>query len=54
MTYTYKCQVCKEKFDVKHGMNESPIITHCGIVAKKFIAAPLGIHGANTGARKGT
>jgi hypothetical protein len=55
MTYSYKCQgKCRMVHDYTHGMNETPIFTCCGKQMKKIISTPLGIHGANTGNRKGT
>jgi hypothetical protein len=40
--------------DRVHGMNEEPVFMCCGKQMKKFFGTPLGIHGANTGSRKGT
>ena len=56
MTYSYKCQgKCKMVQDRVHGMNENPVFTCCGKQMKKFFGTPpIGIHGANTGNRKGT
>ena len=56
MTYSYKCQgKCKMVQDRVHGMNEEPVFMCCGKQMKKFFGTPpIGIHGANTGSRKGT
>jgi len=54
MTYTYKCNECGKIEDKVHGMNESPKFICCKKEMKKQFTAPLGVHGANTGNRKGT
>lgn len=41
--------------EFNHGMNEKPVFKCCGKEMKRYYgSAPLGIHGANSGKRKGT
>ena len=54
MTYTYKCKQCQHTEDKQHGMNEQPTYMCCKQPMVKLLTIPLGIHGANTGTRKGT
>ena len=54
MTYTYKCKKCNKVEDKVHGMNELPLYLCCDEQMVKLLSVPLGIHGANTGTRKGT
>lgn len=55
MTYDYQCKKCNRVEEHQHGMTEKPTIKcQCGQVMVKLFSKPLGVHGANTGARKGT
>ncbi|RME90056.1 MAG: zinc ribbon domain-containing protein [Candidatus Hydrogenedentota bacterium] len=44
-TYDYKCNECGTRFEVFHGMNESPDVhcPECNAVASKQISAGAGI-----------
>jgi predicted nucleic acid-binding Zn ribbon protein len=54
MTYDYKCKKCQKVEEKRHGMNETPVYLCCKQPMLKLISKPVGIHGANTGQRKGT
>ena len=53
-TYDYQCTKCKHTEEKVHGMNDKPVYLHCKKPMVKLFSKPLGIHGANTGARSGT
>jgi len=54
MTYDYKCKKCGKVEEKVHSMNDEPVYLCCGQSMVKLLSVPLGIHGANTGTRKGT
>jgi putative FmdB family regulatory protein len=46
--YDYHCLDCQEDFEVHHGMNEEPVVTHaCGgkNVKQKFVTSALHFKG---------
>lgn len=54
MTYDYNCKKCGKTEEKIHSMNDEPTYICCGAKMVKLLSVPLGIHGANTGTRKGT
>lgn len=54
MTYEYKCKKCGKVEEKRHSMNDTPTYLHCGQPMVKIFSKPAGIHGANSGTRKGT
>ena len=54
MTYDYTCKQCGKVETKVHSMNDEPSYICCGAKMVKLLSVPLAIHGANTGARKGT